>query len=130
MSDQEQNRDPKKGLAKMSEVYGWEMSDGPGDSLRAHLRPGVRHGVDPRRSHQPRPSPASARRARRVRPGRRRRNPSWRRAVQRRADPRTSWRRSPCSPCYYVGWPPGRKMHFMFGNVIKNFEKTTGQAAE
>ena len=31
MSDQEQTEIRKKGLAKMSEVYGWEMSDGPGD---------------------------------------------------------------------------------------------------
>ena len=30
MSDQEQTEIRKKGLAKMSEVYGWEMADGPG----------------------------------------------------------------------------------------------------
>lgn len=31
MSEPEQTEIRKKGLAKMSEVYGWEMSGGPGD---------------------------------------------------------------------------------------------------
>jgi len=31
VSEPEQTEIRKKGLAKMSEVYGWEMSDGPGD---------------------------------------------------------------------------------------------------
>ena len=48
----------KKGLAKMNEVYGWEMPDMPGRILRADRRPPLRHHLEPARAVDARPADA------------------------------------------------------------------------
>ncbi|AZG48248.1 carboxymuconolactone decarboxylase family protein [Gordonia insulae] len=113
----------QKGLDMMSKVYGWEMSDGPGDFF-AHTADQVFGEVWTREG-------LSVRDRRLILLG------ALAQAGQidvAEIQAGAALSNGELTPeqleeislflCYYVGWPLGTKMHFMFGNVISKHEKT------
>ena len=129
MSDQEQTEIRKKGLAKMSEVYGWEMSDGPGDYFE-HTCDQVFGTVWTREGLSNRDrrlllfgalAASGQEDVAEIQAGA---------ALSNGELTPHQLEEISLFLCYYVGWPLGTKMHFMFGKVIKNFEKQQAKAAE
>ena len=72
----------RRGLEKMEEVYGFEMSDGDGRLLPLHRRPPLRRHLEPARPLRPRPPAAADRAAGRHRRPRRAHDPGARRATR------------------------------------------------
>ncbi len=118
----------RKGLAKMAEVYGWEMADGPGDYF-AHTADQVFGEVWSREG-------LSIRDRRLILLG------ALAQAGQidvAEIQAGSALGNGELTPeqleeislflCYYVGWPLGTKMHFMFGNVIAKHRKEQAKKA-
>lgn len=118
----EQSEARRKGLEMMSRVYGWEMADGPGDFF-AHTADQVFGEVWSREG-------LSIRDRRLILLGAL--------AATGQVDVAEIQAGSALSNeeltpeqleeislflCYYVGWPLGTKMHFMFGKLIDAHRK-------
>lgn len=115
----------RKGLQVMSEVYGWEMSDGPGDFF-AHTADQVFGEVWSREglTHRDR---------RLILLGALAANGLVDVAEIQAGAALGNGELTPeelneigLFLCYYVGWPQGTKMTMMFGEQIKKHRKATG----
>ena len=112
----------RKGLDMMSKVYGWEMSDGPGDFF-AHTCDQVFAEVWTREG-------LSIRDRRLILLGALAAGGQIDVAEVQAGAALTNEELTPeqleeiaLFLCYYVGWPLGTKMNFMFGTVIANHRK-------
>ncbi|GAA3951963.1 carboxymuconolactone decarboxylase family protein [Gordonia caeni] len=118
------NEQRRKGLAMMSEVYGWEMADGPGDFF-AHTADQVFGEVWSREglTHRDR---------RLILLGALAAGGHVDIAEMQAGAALGNGELTPeeldeigLFLCYYVGWPLGSKMTMMFGDVIKKHRKAT-----
>ncbi|WP_238421387.1 carboxymuconolactone decarboxylase family protein [Gordonia sp. 'Campus'] len=112
----------KRALEKMSEVYGWDVSDGPGDYF-AHTADQVFGNVWAREG-------LTNRDRRLILLGALAASNNIDVAEIQAGAALGNGELTPeqleeisLFLCYYVGWPQGTKMHFMFGEVIKKFRK-------
>lgn len=122
MTDEAQSDQRRRGLAKMSEVYGWEMSDGPGDYFAHtcdHLFGEVwsREGLSIRDRRLLLIGALAASGLDDVA------------EIQAGAalgngelEPE-QLREIALFLCYYIGWPLGTKLNFTFGKVIDQHAK-------
>lgn len=115
----------RKALDMMSKVYGWEMSDGPGDYF-AHTADQVFGEVWSREG-------LSIRDRRLLLLGALAQSGQIDVAEIQASSALANGELTPTQLeeislflCYYVGWPLGTKMHFMFGKVIANHRKSQG----
>ncbi len=123
VSDDAPDEVRKRGLRRMSEVYGWEVSDGPGDYF-AHTADQVfgnvwaREGLSDRDRRLILLGALAASNnidVAEIQAGGR--------SGQRRADARTARGDQSLSLLLHRLAPQGTKMHFMFGEVIKKYRK-------
>ncbi|MEE3851179.1 carboxymuconolactone decarboxylase family protein [Gordonia sp. LSe1-13] len=124
MTAAEENTDPQrqKGLDMMSKVYGWEMSDGPGDFF-AHTCDQVFGEVWTRDGLSLRDrrlllfgalAATGQTDVAEIQAGA---------ALKNEELTPAQLEEISLFLCYYVGWPLGTKMHFMFGKVISQHQK-------
>ncbi|OPX13870.1 carboxymuconolactone decarboxylase family protein [Gordonia sp. i37] len=116
----------QKSLDMMSKVYGWEMSDGPGDYF-AHTADQVFGEVWSREG-------LSIRDRRLLLLGALAQSGQIDVAEIQASSALANGELTPeqleeisLFLCYYVGWPLGTKMHFMFGKVIDNHRKSQNE---
>lgn len=121
-AEPEQSEARRRGLEMMSKVYGWEMTDGPGDFF-AHTCDQVFGNVWTREG-------LSIRDRRLLLLGALAAGGQIDVAEIQAGSALSNGELTPeqleeisLFLCYYVGWPLGTKMHFMFGKVIANHLK-------
>ena len=112
----------RRGLEKMEEVYGFEMSDGAGDFFALHRRPPLRRHLEPPRPLRPRPAAAADRPARRHRRARRAHHPGPRRAGLGDLD-EDALREIVIFLCHYAGWPNGARLNSLVEETIAKAQK-------
>ncbi len=109
----------RRGLEKMEEVYGFEMTDGDGRLLPLHRRPPVRRHLEPARPLRPRPPAAADRPA-----GRHRRRTTCStiqvpgRATRTATSTTTALREIVIFLCHYAGWPNGARLNSLVEETI------------
>ncbi|MFW0795475.1 carboxymuconolactone decarboxylase family protein [Gordonia sp. CPCC 205515] len=123
VEDTPQTEQRARGLEMMSKVYGWEMSDGPGDFF-AHTADQVFGEVWSREG-------LSIRDRRLVLLGALAQSGQIDVAEIQAGAALGNGELTPeqleeisLFLCYYIGWPLGTKMHFMFGKVIEKHRES------
>jgi 4-carboxymuconolactone decarboxylase len=129
MTSEETTEQRQKGLDMMSKVYGWEMKDGPGDFF-AHTADHLFGEVWTREGLSIRDrrllllgalAATGQTDVAEIQAGA---------ALGNGELDGDQLREIALFLCYYVGWPQGTRLNFMFGDVIGKYEKAQRKQAQ
>lgn len=129
MTSEETSEQRQKGLDMMSKVYGWEMKDGPGDFF-AHTADHLFGEVWTREGLSIRDrrllllgalAATGQTDVAEIQAGA---------ALGNGELDGDQLREIALFLCYYIGWPQGTRLNFMFGDVIGKYEKARRKQSE